>query len=108
MSPSPAFRHVGSTRVESLNIEIQHYEHLATGAVHYHLATDHDENVFLVALRTMPHASTGVAHILEPTALCGSERYPVRDPSFMMPRRSLNRSEERTVGEESRGRIMKS
>ena len=34
--------------------------------------------------------STGVAHILEHTALCGSERYPVRDPFFMMIRRSLN------------------
>ncbi len=90
MSPSPAFRHLGSTRVESLNIEIQHYEHLATGAVHYHLATDYDENVFLVAVRTMPHDSTGVAHILEHTVLCGSEKYPVRDPFFMMTRRSLN------------------
>lgn len=34
--------------------------------------------------------STGVAHVLEHTALCGSERYPVRDPFFMMIRRSLN------------------
>ena len=34
--------------------------------------------------------STGVAHILEHTALCGSEKYPVRDPFFMMIRRSLN------------------
>ena len=90
MSPSPAFRHLGNTRVESLNLEIQHYEHLATGAVHYHLATEHDEKVFLVALRTMPHDSTGVAHILDHTALCGSEKYPVRDPFFMMTRRSLN------------------
>src|SRR5690606_36862374 len=40
--------------------------------------------------RTMPEDSTGVAHILEQTALCGSERYPVRDPFFMMTRRSLN------------------
>ena len=87
---SSAFRLVGSTPVASLNIEIQHYEHIATGAVHYHLATDHDEKVFLVALRTMPHDSTGVAHILEHTALCGSEKYPVRDPFFMMTRRSLN------------------
>ncbi|CAN0606358.1 unnamed protein product, partial [Ectocarpus sp. 12 AP-2014] len=48
------------------------------------------ENVFFVALRTFPMDSTGVAHILEHTALCGSERYPVRDPFFMMIRRSLN------------------
>ncbi len=34
--------------------------------------------------------STGVAHILEHTALCGSERFPVRDPFFLMLRRSLN------------------
>jgi Zn-dependent M16 (insulinase) family peptidase len=46
--------------------------------------------VFLVALRTVPEDSTGVAHILEHTALCGSEHYPVRDPFFMMLRRSLN------------------
>jgi len=38
----------------------------------------------------MPEDSTGVAHILEHTALCGSERFPVRDPFFMMTRRSLN------------------
>lgn len=88
--PASAFRLLGRTRVESLNIEIQHYEHTATGAVHYHLATEHAEKVFLVALRTMPHDSTGVAHILEHTALCGSEKYPVRDPFFMMTRRSLN------------------
>ncbi|MCB2425302.1 MULTISPECIES: insulinase family protein [Thalassolituus] len=90
MSSSNAFRHLGSTRVESLNIDILHYEHITTGAVHYHLATDYDEKAFMVALRTMPHDSTGVAHILEHTALCGSEKYPVRDPFFMMTRRSLN------------------
>jgi hypothetical protein len=43
-----------------------------------------------VALRTVPEDSRGVAHILEHTALCGSKRYPVRDPFFMMIRRSLN------------------
>lgn len=85
-----SFRLIGSTQVESLNIDVLHYEHTATGAVHYHLACDHDEKVFLVALRTMPQDSTGVAHILEHTALCGSEKYPVRDPFFMMTRRSLN------------------
>ena len=89
-SSSSAFRHLGSTRVESLNIDIHHYEHIATGAIHYHLDTDHDEKAFMVAVRTMPHDSTGVAHILEHTALCGSEKYPVRDPFFMMTRRSLN------------------
>ncbi len=76
--------------IESLGVEVQEFEHKKTGAVHYHLAADNEENVFLVALRTMPKDSTGVAHILEHTALCGSKKYPVRDPFFMMIRRSLN------------------
>ena len=76
--------------IASLNLTVEEYEHPATGAVHLHLSSDSPENVFMVALRTVPEDSTGVAHILEHTALCGSERYPVRDPFFMMLRRSLN------------------
>jgi hypothetical protein len=89
-SVHPAFEWVRSQDIESLNITVEEYRHRKTGAMHYHMAADNDENVFLVALRTVPMDSTGVAHMLEHTALCGSERYPVRDPFFMMIRRSLN------------------
>ena len=90
LSKHPAFELVAVTPIPSLNIEVQEYVHRKTQAVHYHIAADHDENVFMVALRTVPENSCGVAHILEHTVLCGSERYPVRDPFFMMIRRSLN------------------
>ena len=86
----PAFEWIRSQVIESLNVTVEEYRHRKTGAVHYHMAADNDENVFFVALRTVPMDSSGVAHILEHTALCGSERYPVRDPFFMMIRRSLN------------------
>jgi len=86
----PAFELLRSHTIESLNINVEEYQHRKTGAQHIHLGTDNQENVFLVALRTVPMDSTGVAHILEHTALCGSEKYPVRDPFFMMIRRSLN------------------
>lgn len=86
----PAFEFKGSHAIESLNLTVEHFEHKTTGAAHYHLAADDPQNVFLVALRTVPMDSTGVAHILEHTTLCGSEKYPVRDPFFMMIRRSLN------------------
>ncbi len=86
----PAFEWLRSEKLESLNITVEEYRHRKTGAAHYHLAADFDENVFLVALRTVPMDSTGVAHILEHTALCGSEKFPVRDPFFLMIRRSLN------------------
>lgn len=86
----PSFEWLRSKTIDSLNITITEYQHRATGAQHIHISTDNSENVFLVALRTVPEDSKGVAHILEHTALCGSEKYPVRDPFFMMIRRSLN------------------
>ena len=86
----PDFKWLRSEHIDSLSLLIEEYEHSTTGARHYHMHTENDENVFLVAVRTMPEDSTGVAHILEHTALCGSEKYPVRDPFFMMVRRSLN------------------
>ena len=86
----PAFKWVRSERIDSLNLTLQEFQHIKTGALHYHMETENAENVFLVAFRTVPMDSTGVAHILEHTALCGSKKYPVRDPFFMMIRRSLN------------------
>lgn len=89
-SSHPAFTWIRSEHIESLNVTMEEYRHTSTGAMHYHIAADNNENVFLVAFRTVPMDSTGVAHILEHTALCGSKKYPVRDPFFMMIRRSLN------------------
>jgi len=86
----PAFVHVRSEHIQSLDIDVHEYRHSVTGTSHVHLAANNPENVFLVGLRTIPTDSTGVAHILEHTVLCGSEKYPVRDPFFMMIRRSLN------------------
>jgi Zn-dependent M16 (insulinase) family peptidase len=88
--PHPAFTHIRTQPIESLNVVVEEYQHKKTGAQHVHIQSDNPENVFMVALRTVPTDSTGVAHILEHTALCGSKRYPVRDPFFMMTRRSLN------------------
>ena len=85
----PAFAWEKSEHIHSLNITVEQYRHIRTGALHYHIDADNNENVFLVAFRTVPMDSTGVAHILEHTALCGSKKYPVRDPFFMMIRLSL-------------------
>ena len=86
----PAFEPLRSYPVPALRLEFQEYRHRVTGARHFHLAADDPHNAFMVAFLTVPQDSTGVAHILEHTALCGSQRYPVRDPFFMMIRRSLH------------------
>jgi presequence protease len=76
--------------ISALKITYEEYRHTETGARHIHLDTEDNNNAFLVAFKTVPQDSTGVAHILEHTSLCGSTRYPVRDPFFMMTRRSLS------------------
>ncbi|CAB1423053.1 unnamed protein product [Pleuronectes platessa] len=64
--------------------------HDRTGAQYLHAARDDSNNLFSVLLRTTPMDSTGVPHILEHTVLCGSEKYPCRDPFFKMLNRSLS------------------
>jgi Zn-dependent M16 (insulinase) family peptidase len=86
----PAFELMRREHVPSLDVTLEQYRHRATAASHIHLAAANSNNAFLVALPTVPLDNTGVAHVLEHVSLCGSERYPVRDPFFMMLRRSLN------------------
>jgi Zn-dependent M16 (insulinase) family peptidase len=44
---------------------------------------------YSVSLKTLPRNSSGEPHILEHLALCGSEKYPIRDPFFKMLNRSM-------------------
>lgn len=76
--------------INTMQATLMEYEDTATGARHIHLASDDPELVFLVAFPTVPDKSDGRAHILEHLALCGSARYPVRDPFFSMLRRSTS------------------
>ncbi len=77
-------------QIKELRCIFYELEHVETGARHIHIQNDDAENTFGVAFKTVPRDSSGVAHILEHTALCGSSRYPVRDPFFSMLKRSLN------------------
>ena len=65
-------------------------QHERTGASYLHLDSADTNNTFCVSLRTPASDDCGIPHILEHTALCGSQRYPVRDPFFHMLRRSLS------------------
>ena len=66
-----SFEFIRNHRIDSLDLSVEHYRHKKTGAEHYHIASKLAENVFMVAIRTMPTDDRGVAHILEHTALCG-------------------------------------
>ncbi len=64
--------------------------HESTGARVIQIANSDPENLFCLSFQTLPDSSNGIAHVLEHTVLCGSEKFPVKDPFFAMTRRSLN------------------
>jgi Zn-dependent M16 (insulinase) family peptidase len=79
-----------SVPLVKINSHLYELEHIQTGARHIHISNQDRENTFAVAFKTVPRDSTGVAHILEHTVLCGSEKFAVRDPFFSMLKRSLS------------------
>lgn len=65
-------------------------KHKKTGAHVALLINDDNNKVFDIAFRTPPKDSTGVAHIIEHTVLCGSKKFPLRDPFVELAKGSLN------------------
>ncbi len=64
--------------------------HKKTGARIALLSNDDDNKVFYIGFRTPPKDSTGVAHILEHSVLCGSREFPVKDPFVELAKGSMN------------------
>ena len=93
--PDPGTEHHGFTlrrvrEVPELELHALHYTHNKTGCEYLHLGKNDSNNVFSIGFKTNPPDRTGVPHILEHVTLCGSQKYPVRDPFFKMMPRSLN------------------
>lgn len=76
--------------IAELSVVLNVIEHTPSGAQIIHIDADDPENVFCLSFKTLPTSSNGVAHILEHTVLCGSDKFPVKDPFFAMQKRSLN------------------
>ncbi len=64
--------------------------HKITGLEVYHIIKDDKENLFAYAFRTLDKTSRGVAHIMEHSVLCGSEKYPLKEPFITLASTSLN------------------
>ncbi len=63
--------------------------HTQSGARLLYLHNSDEENLFSVAFKTPPYDDTGLPHILEHSVLCGSKRYPVKDPFVELLKTSL-------------------
>ncbi|XP_023305859.2 presequence protease, mitochondrial [Lucilia cuprina] len=83
------FECVRTEHVPEFGIMSYTFRHLVTGTELWYLDRNDANNVFSVNFRTTPFDSTGLPHILEHSVLCGSKKYPVRDPFFKMLNRSV-------------------
>ena len=85
-----AYRILTRRTVSELNSEGYVLEHKKSGARLFLLSNEDDNKVFSIGFRTPPYDSTGVPHILEHSVLCGSEKFPVKDPFVELVKGSLN------------------
>ncbi len=83
------FTRVYSTVVTELSATASLWQHDGTGAEVLSFCNNDENKVFGVSFRTPPADSTGVAHILEHSVLCGSEKYPVKEPFVELLKGSL-------------------
>ncbi|MCQ2587271.1 MAG: insulinase family protein [Treponema sp.] len=64
--------------------------HKTTGLEIYHMVKEDPENLFAFAFRTISKDSKGCAHIMEHSTLCGSEKYPLKEPFTTLAGQSIN------------------
>lgn len=85
-----AYEVIEKRPLEDLHSEGIILRHKKSGARIAVISNDDDNKVFCIGFRTPPENSTGVPHIIEHTVLCGSEKYPVKDPFVELVKGSLN------------------
>ena len=75
--------------IPELKTRAELFRHVKTGAELLSLINEDENKVFGISFRTPPTDSTGVAHILEHSVLCGSRKYPVKEPFVELLKSSL-------------------
>lgn len=83
------FKLIEEREVAEINSLVRRYQHVKSGAELLSLSNDDPNKVFGVTFRTPPQDSTGIAHILEHSVLCGSQRFPVKEPFVELLKGSL-------------------
>ena len=84
------FRLIGTTQLPELAAVLYRMEHEKTGLELVWLSRDEENKTFGIAFETLPWDDTGVFHILEHSVLCGSDKYPVKEPFVELMKSSMN------------------
>ncbi|MEY8425042.1 insulinase family protein [Lachnospiraceae bacterium 38-14] len=85
-----AYELVEEKDLKDLNSKGYLFRHKKSGARISAISNDDENKVFYIGFRTPPADSTGVAHIVEHTVLCGSDKFPAKDPFVELVKGSLN------------------
>lgn len=83
------FERIREQEIPEIKTRAELYRHGRTGAELLSLINEDENKVFGITFRTPPEDSTGVAHILEHAVLCGSRKYPVKEPFVELLKGSL-------------------
>ena len=81
---------IETRRIDELSTDACIYRHTKSGARIFTMKNTDDNKVFSIAFRTPAEDSTGVAHITEHSVLCGSAKFPLKDPFVELAKGSLN------------------
>ncbi|TWH45395.1 insulinase family protein [Sporomusa sp. KB1] len=84
------FKLLESRHVDEINSDAKLFVHEQSGARLLHLGNEDDNKVFSITFRTPPENSTGVPHIVEHSVLCGSRKFPIKEPFVELVKGSLN------------------
>lgn len=84
------FIELGSKEIRDIGAVAVEYRHERSGAKLLHLVRDDENKTFLIAFKTPPKNHTGVFHIIEHSVLCGSDKFPVKEPFVELLKSSLN------------------
>ena len=84
------FRFTDEQEIQEVNVTGRIFLHEKSGARLLYLQNDDDNKVFSISFRTPPKDQTGIPHILEHSALCGSKKFPSKEPFIELAKGSLN------------------
>jgi Zn-dependent M16 (insulinase) family peptidase len=80
---------ITSRIIPEINSTAKLYRHDKSGARIVSITNDDENKVFGITFRTPPATSNGIAHIMEHSVLCGSRKYPVKEPFIELSKSAL-------------------
>jgi len=84
------FKLVNQRNINDIDSVMYEFEHIKSGGKVVYIENDDTNCSFAIGFKTLPNDSTGVCHIIEHSTLCGSKKYPLKEPFVNLLKTSVN------------------